>query len=137
MNLIADLVQATGLKAEQAERAVGTVIAAIQTSTPRELFAKIERAVPKASELVQKSAPPLGGRTGEMRAYVAALKTAAGADRLAAQLDLQGLSPEQIRRTVETLLRHLQDLQGIEPAEALLRELPGLQRLLEAREGTS
>lgn len=101
------------------------------------MFAAIERAVPRSLELVQKSAPPLGGRTGEMRAYVAELKSDAGAQRLAAQLSLQGLSAGQIRTTVETLLRYLQDLQGIQPVEAILRELPGLRRLLDANAGGS
>ena len=137
MNLVADIARAAGLDTEGAERAAGTVIAAIQMSAPRPMFAAIERAVPRSLELVQKSAPPLGGRTGEMRAYVAELKSDAGAQRLAAQLSLQGLSAGQIRTTVETLLRYLQDLQGIQPVEAILRELPGLRRLLDANAGGS
>jgi hypothetical protein len=99
-------------------------------STPRDMYAAIERVVPGARSLSLKTAPPLGGRTGEMRAYVAELKSEAGGARVSAQLALQGLTPAQVRSVVETLVRHLQDTQGIKPVEALLSELPGLSRLL-------
>jgi hypothetical protein len=97
---------------------------------PPELYAMIQKVVPRSLELTMKGAPPLGGRTGEMRAYVAELKSVAGAERLTAQLALQGLSRTQVKAVVEALIRHLQDTQGIQAAETLLQSLPGLSRLL-------
>ncbi len=131
MDLVPDIARATGLSADQAERVAGTLLSAVEMSVPRELYAMIQKAIPKAMELTMKSAPPLGGRTGEMRAYVAELKSEAGAARLSAQLSLQGLTPEQVKSAVEALIRHLQDTQGIQAAERLLKALPGLARILE------
>ena len=130
MDLVPDMARAAGLSTEQAERVAGTLLSAIQMSASRELYATVEQAVPKAAELTLKSAPPLGGRTGEMRAYVTELKTTAGGARLAGQLELQGLSKTQIKSAVEALLRHLQDTLGIKTAENLLAALPGLNQLL-------
>ena len=131
MQLIPDLARATGLTTEQAECVAGTIISALHVSTTPEMYALIERAIPKAGELMTKSAAPLGGRTGEMRAFVTELKSEAGAARLAGQLGLEGLTPAQIKSAVETLVRHLRDTQGIQQVEALLRQLPGFSRMIE------
>lgn len=130
MQLISDMARSAGITPAQAESAAGTLLAAVEMSTPREMYAAIERVVPGARELALKTAPPLGGRTGEMRAYVAELKSDAGGARVAAQLTLQGLTPAQVSSVVETLVRFLQDRQGIKPVERLMTELPGLKRLL-------
>ncbi len=130
MTFVPDLARATGLSSEKAERVAGTLLSAVQMSAPSAMYAALEKAIPGADGLMLKSAPPLGGRTGEMRAYVNELRSEAGAARLSAQLSLEGLTPQQIKASVEVLLRHLQDARGVQAVEELLRTVPGLQRLL-------
>ena len=129
MTFVPDLARATGLQADVAERVAGTLLSAVQMSAPREMYAALEKAIPGAEKLMLKGAPPLGGRTGEMRAYVSELRSEAGAARLSGQLSLEGLTPQQVKAAVEVLLRHLQDARGVKAVEELLRAVPGLQRL--------
>ena len=127
--LTADLAASLGIPAATAERVAGTILGAIQVSASRERWTGLAQAFPGAQQFILKSAPPLGGRTGEMRAFVTELRTEAGAARLAAQLALLGLTPAQVSQAAETFVRVIQDAQGVAAAEQLLAELGGLKHL--------
>jgi hypothetical protein len=127
--LVTDVGQALGVTPHVAERVAGTLLGAIAFSSPPDLAAQLKKAIPDHDRLIDRSAPPLGGRTGEMRAMVLDLKTDAGAAGLKAQLTVLGLSSGDTVRALDIFTRFLQDSIGIQTVEQMLDALPGLRGL--------
>jgi hypothetical protein len=129
MTFAVELAQRTGVDQERAERAAGSLFAAIKLSGGKELFGAVAAAVPDAAQLIGRARPAAGSRTGEMIAFVSELASERGAAQLGRQLADAGLAPAQVKATVELLLDRLR-ANGGGAADQLLVRLPGLRHLL-------
>ena len=128
--LLAALASSTGLTSEQCESATGTLLAALQLSLPAAQYAEVERAIPGAGRLTGRSVSPLSGRTGEVAAVMAQLRTPEGAERMAEYLTRRGFTVDQVRHATDAFVNHLQGALGNQQVERMLADLPGLKRLM-------
>ena len=130
MNVIESVAASAGLDTAKTEAAVGAILAALTMSVKRDVFVAVQQAIPDADQLIGRASPaPAGGRTGEIFALVAELRTSGGATKLKAQLARAGLTPEEIARATTGFLAFLRQTQGDAAADALLAAAPGLKEM--------
>ena len=130
MNVIDSVVQSTGLDLAKVESVVGGILAALTMSVKRDVFVPVQQAIPEADQLISKAAPaPAGGRTGEIFALVAELRSPAGAAKLLGQLARSGLTAPEVAKAGAGFIAFLRQAKGDAAADALLAAAPGLKEL--------
>ena len=129
MSLISRIQEETGLSAEAAGKAAGSLIAALRLSLDAKSFEPIAKAVPDYTELMSGSGAALGGRTGEIFALRSELRTAVGAGHLAKELVKHGVPADKLAAFAGAFLGHVQDAAGPEAVGKLRDALPGLATL--------
>lgn len=130
MSLVTEIMARAGLAQEPAERAAGSLLAALKLSLPPDRFAVVARAVPDADTLIGRAHSAPAARTGEMLTLVAQLTSAKGADMLRTQLGRQGLGEAQVRQVVEAFTAVLFQQAGETTAATLVGQVPALSVLL-------
>ncbi|MEO6068310.1 MAG: hypothetical protein ABJB33_08005 [Gemmatimonadota bacterium] len=131
MTLITRVQEATGLSAETAAKAVGSLLAALRLSLDAKSFEPIAKAVPDYNELMSGSGAVLGGRTGEIFAVRSELRTAMGAGHLAKELTKHGVPADKLAAFAGAFLGQVQDSAGPEAVGQLREALPGLAALFD------
>lgn len=131
MTLITRLQEATGLPADAAAKAAGSLIAALRLSLDAKSFEPIATAVPEYHELMGGSGAALGGRTGEIFALRSELRTAVGAGHLAKELAKHGVPAAKVAAFAGAFFGHVQDSAGPEAVGQLREALPGLAALFD------
>ena len=131
MTLITRVQEATGLSADTAAKAVGSLLAALRLSLDAKSFEPIAKAVPDYNALMSGSGAALGGRTGEIFAMRSELRTAMGAGHLAKELTKHGVPPDKLAAFAGAFLGQVQDSAGPEAVGQLREELPGLATLFD------
>lgn len=131
MALIPAIQEATGLPAETATKAAGSLIAALRLSLDAKSFEPIATAIPDYNELMSGSGAALGGRTGEIFALRSELRTAMGAGHVSKELAKHGVPAEKLAEFVGAFLGHVQEKAGPEAVGRLREALPGLATLFD------
>ena len=131
MTLITRVQEATGLPADAAAKAAGSLIAALRLSLDSKSFEPIAKAVPDYNELMSGSGAALGGRTGEIFALRSELRTAIGAGQLTKELTKHGVPADKLAAFAGAFLGQVQDSAGPEAVGQLREALPGLATLFD------
>ena len=129
MTLVSRIQDETGLPAETASKAAGSLLGALRLSLDVASFEPVAKAVPDYNTLMSGSGAALGGRTGEIFALRSELRTASGAGHLSKELVKHGVPPEKLAAFAGAFLGHIQDYAGAEAVGKLRETLPGLATL--------
>lgn len=129
MTLVSRIQDETGLPAETASKAAGSLLGALRLSLDVASFEPVAKAVPDYNTLMSGSGAALGGRTGEIFALRSELRTASGAGHLSKELVKHGVPPEKLAAFAGAFLGHIQDSAGAEAVGKLRETLPGLAAL--------
>jgi hypothetical protein len=118
-----DLVQqvVTNLKVDesQAEKGVGAILMALQTSLDRDTFEKVKHALPNSERLMGRALMS-GARTGEMMAFV-------GPAGLMAALAAAGYAKADLPQLGRIVLAHLRPIIGSADTDRFLAAAPALK----------
>jgi hypothetical protein len=131
VTLVSRIQDETGLSAETASKAAGSLLGALRLSLDVASFEPIARAVPDYNTLMSGSGAALGGRTGEIFALRSELRTAMGAGHLTKEIVKHGVPAEKLSAFAGAFLGHIQDAAGPEAVGKLRETLPGLATLFD------
>ena len=131
MTLISRIQDETGLPAETASKAAGSLLAALRLSLDLPSFEPIAKAVPDYNALMSGAGAALGGRTGEIFALRSELRTAVGAGHLSKEMIKHGVPADKLAAFAGAFLGHIQDAAGAEAVGKLRETLPGLATLFD------
>jgi hypothetical protein len=129
VSLVSRIQDETGLSADTASKAAGSLLGALRLSLDLASFEPIAKAVPDYNTLMSGSGAALGGRTGEIFALRSELRTAVGAGHLSKEMIKHGVPAEKLAAFAGAFLGHIQDSAGPEAVGKLRETLPGLATL--------
>jgi hypothetical protein len=109
---ITELASKCGISPDMAKKGLGTLLAALKHALPTESFAKIEAAIPGASDMVadaqEQGTAPSGGILGAIKDMAGKLFGGGSFEALAAHFGQLGFSHDQIKSFIPHVVEFLE-----------------------------
>ena len=110
-DIITELASKCGISPDMARKGLGTLLAAFKHALPSESFAKIEAAIPGASEMVDdakaEGQASTGGILGAIKDMAGKLFGGGSPAALAAHFEKMGFAPDQVQKFIPRVVEFL------------------------------